>query len=181
MALGIVVLAACGPPPAPAGSVEAVAAAPFEAPPVFALIGVRDRLGLTSEQISALDSIGRWNAAANDSLLRPFRGRDARTVAAEVPLDTLALLLRRNNQEATGGVETLLTEQQRTRVCEIFPPRQRRTALAGQQRAQQRERAGGIQDARHFVWPWCLPTDAEDAPPQEDAPPPEEAPPPGGA
>ncbi len=172
-------LAACGsPPPAPPTAAEP-AVAPLDPPPVFALIGARERLQLTSEQISALDSIGRWNSSANEGVIRDSRVREMRP--GDPAVDSVARIVRQNNLQAGRGVETLLSDEQRRQVCEMFRPERGRDGRAAPRGAQDRPRAGaqgragrqGMMDDRSLsVWPWCtdpaLETPAEADPPARE-------------
>ncbi|MGI9181708.1 MAG: hypothetical protein ACR2H9_14545 [Longimicrobiaceae bacterium] len=176
LVVGVLMLAACGtPPPAPPMAAEP-AVAPLQSPPVFALIGARERLELTAEQISVLDSIGRWNSSANDAVVRDARVREMRP--GDPTMDSVARIIRQNNLQAGRGVETLLSDEQRREVCELFRPEGRRDGRAAPRGAQDRPRAGaqgragrqGMMDDRSLsVWPWC--TDpAIETPPGADPP-----------
>ncbi|HEV2735766.1 MAG TPA: hypothetical protein VGV85_13050, partial [Longimicrobiaceae bacterium] len=166
-ALGILALAACSssaPPPA--------ATAPQQpwvpTPPVYALIGERQDLNLTSAQVTTLDSIGVALAASNQPALTRIQamqpsGGFRRTSAADVER-TRPLIdsIRDNNRRAQERVQALLTEQQRADVCKMYAP----------DRAEQRRRESAQREARQLPrgrfeadtmiaslfsgpWSWC--------------------------
>lgn len=177
LVVGVLMLAACGaPPPVPPTAAEP-AVAPLQPPPVFALIGQRETLELTSEQISALDSIGRWNSSANETVTRDPRVRDMRP--GDPAVDSVTRVIRQNNLQAARGVETLLSDEQRRQVCEMFQPEGRRDGRAAPRGAQGRPRTGAqgragrpgmMEDRQLSVWPWCS-DPAATTPPGEDPPP----------
>lgn len=174
-------LAACGSPPPAPSTVAEPAVAPLEPPPVFALIGARERLQLTSEQISALDSIGRWNSSANEGVIRDSRVREMRP--GDPTIDSVARIVRENNLQAGLGVQTLLSDEQRRQVCELFRPERGRDGRAASRGAQSRPRTGAqgrgrsgtMQERPLSVWPWCSDPAAE-TPSEEDPPAPEQDP-----
>ena len=84
-------------------------------PPVYALIGDRERLELEANQIDALDSIGQWLSASNDSI-RTALPREASRNSDEISAAIEAL--NANNAQAMAGIEALLSEQQKEQVCE---------------------------------------------------------------
>jgi hypothetical protein len=141
---------------------------------VYALIGQREKLGLTSAQVTALDSIGVHIDRANAPLmsrLRELRGeyggrRNAPRPDSEELQPTLEQL-RRNNQQAVEGVRNVLTAQQRTTTCELAREsardamRDRRDEFAQRNRGRQpgRMRDGMAADSalawNRPVWTWC--------------------------
>lgn len=159
----VLALAACTqapPPPAPTA-----AGAPIAFPSIFALLGDRQRLELTSEQVTALDSINSWLTAANREFLETatpeMRGepeRDARgrelPPSRISPQDSEALGgMADNIIRAAEGVERLLTPDQRSRICgESAIPRQRPEAPPQPRRLG----AGGFSGAQPAQWPWCV-------------------------
>lgn len=176
---GILALAACGtspapPPSAPAGSAaRAAVAGPIQPPPVFALIGQREKLGLTSAQVTALDSIGVHIDRANAPLmsrLRELRGeyggrRNAPRPDSEELQPTLEQL-RRNNQQAMEGVRNVLTAPQRTTACEMAREADREAMRDRRGQSAQRDRQPrGMRGAmaadsaltwnRPPTWSWC--------------------------
>lgn len=138
LTIGLAALAACGAQPDPEGGPAPASAqgpqgveAPLtldvsggSTPSVYGLIGERQRLRLTSAQVTTLDSIAIVLAAANDSLRRsvreawdgdrprPGRERWDRTRPALVQI-------ARNNRAASVLVQNTLTEEQRGIACEI--------------------------------------------------------------
>src|SRR5690606_16120736 len=98
-------------------------------PSVFALIGNRAELELSSHQIEALDSIGEWLARTNspiDEQLRrmgvaPFSpGPAMRGGRMQIPeeAEPLREQIRQNNRQAMTGVGEQLTPEQKQRICE---------------------------------------------------------------
>ncbi|MET0398541.1 MAG: hypothetical protein ABW277_17235 [Longimicrobiaceae bacterium] len=145
-ALGILALAACyssaPPPQQPAAPQQ-----PWvPTPPVYALIGERQELNLTSVQVTALDSIGVALAASNNPALTQIQalqpsGGFRRTSAADVEkARPLIDSIRENNRRAQEAVRTLLTEQQRADVCKMYAP----------DRAEQRRRENAQRQAREM-------------------------------
>jgi hypothetical protein len=133
----------------------------IEPPPIYALLGQRERLELTSEQIAALDSIGIWIDTANSAARAtlgpalldggdPANGGPGRVI----PRDSASLAARSvvvaNNAAALNGVVAVLKEAQRARVCELFDPE--RVAV----RAPERRRRS-VAPASGNRWPWCAP------------------------
>ncbi len=143
-ALGILALAACSssaPPPAATTTPQQ----PWvPTPPVYALIGERQELNLTSAQVTTLDSIGVALAASNQPALTQIQemqpsGGFRRTSAADVErARPLIDSIRENNRRAQEGVRALLTEQQRADVCKMYAP----------DRAEQRRRESAQRQAR---------------------------------
>ena len=165
-ALGILALAACyssAAPPAAAGPQQ-----PWvPTPPVYALIGERQELNLTSAQVTTLDSIGVALAAQNSPALRQIQemqptGSFRRTSAADVErARPLIDSIRENNRRAQDAVRVLLTEQQRTDVCRIYAPdrAERRRRQAAQRDARQQPRGRFEADtvvAALFSGPWSF-------------------------
>lgn len=171
-ALGILALAACyssAPPPAQTGPQQ-----PWvPTPPVYALIGERQELNLTSAQVTALDSIGVALAAQNQPALTRIQqlqpsGGFRRTSAADVERTRpLVDSIRENNRRAQEAVRALLTEQQRAGACRLYAP----------DRAEQRRRESAMRQARQAPrgrfdadtviaamfrgpWTWCGSTPA---------------------
>jgi Spy/CpxP family protein refolding chaperone len=104
---------------------------PGRAPPTFGLIGQRERLGLSSQQVTSIDSIGEALRVKNEALLRHLRalqdslgGRDRISTRAERELLERGApqfaAMRTNNLEATRAVYDVLTPQQRTATCTML-------------------------------------------------------------
>jgi hypothetical protein len=180
-------LAGCGgpaaPPPASVAPEAGIDPAALVAPPVYSLLGFRDRLSLTSDQVARLDSIGGWLDVANRRTQAELRtasadrgqargGMFGRQAPQRSP-EELALLdsLATNNRAAVESVRETLTEEQRERVCELVRPATEEGMRGGGRRQQQ----GGGRDAQpgtmmmmggRYIWPWCAPaeTPATEAP-----------------
>ncbi|HEX8696456.1 MAG TPA: hypothetical protein VF746_28820 [Longimicrobium sp.] len=178
-ALALLVLAACAGrrDPAPAGEERpAVLSAGTAPPPVYALLGYRDRLALSSAQVNALDSIGAWLDTANRPLLaqlgelrdgdrsrrRPGGAGSARPGDRAWPI---LLRLAENNGAAATRVRAVLSAEQRERVCELFALLHERRAPRGGRSAPSLARqtgpgapggaAYGFREGRGPAWPWC--------------------------
>lgn len=167
-----------GPAPQAAGEGPGGFAGPMPAgvggggPNVFALIGARERLGLSGAQVTDLDSIGRAWSLVNDSVQRELRRRGERTAATVHPL---LLRMAENNDAANRAVEALLNEEQRRVACTLpaAQPDARRPANArppvnrpSDRRAGARRQAGdsvpGMRMRRG--WPWCGPSSPSNGP-----------------
>lgn len=143
------------------------------APSVYALIGDRERLELTGSQVSALDSIGRWLSAANDSLSAGGSGTSGeeygdqsrsggsrrmpasmqgggRTPAAREALSA-------NNASAMAGVEALLSEAQKQKVCSQAALDRSRAEDRQPERARAPTRSGSSPrpSMQRGAWSWC--------------------------
>lgn len=127
----IALCAACGPgTPEPDGPAPEQAGEAYllrDAPPIYALLGYRDQLQLTSEQVIALDTIARRMEEATAPLRQhlPRAGEQA-----AVPTEVVAQITA-NRRRAAEGVHEVLTPEQREQVCRLFsadrtagPPRQ---------------------------------------------------------
>lgn len=136
-------------------------------PNVFALLGARQQLSLTSPQVTALDSIGRLWSVRNDSLQRQLRAPRERT---EIPvvrpvLEQMAV----NNDAANRMVQDVLTPEQRRIACTLPVAQADRRPAYATAPAPGTTRAGGRnglgQRARRDTvpttlrmrrgWPWC--------------------------
>lgn len=135
-------------------------------PNVFALIGARQQLALTSAQVVELDSIGRMWSVRNDSLQRRIGGPGARTTDLGV-LRPLLERMAENNASANQAVESLLTADQRRIACTL-PNAQaddRRARMADVPGAGRPGMRGRMRPARgadtlprmgmRRGWPWC--------------------------
>jgi hypothetical protein len=146
----------------------------LEPPPVYSLLGFRDRLGLTSEQVVALDSIAMAVREANTPLIGEIERRaivNTRTpgVLQVNPAErNLVDEVRENNRAAIEGVSEVLTSEQQTMVCDLNQRERERGQFRGgaapQAMSEDAFRRGAVirQDTslvvRAFtVWPWCLP------------------------
>jgi hypothetical protein len=96
-------------------------------PSVYALIGARERLKLTSPQVTALDSIAdavrERNRPLTDSLRRFTRspnGGPIRTPGNDAQRRDFIVYLQQigdNNRQGLAAIQSLLTPEQRTGVC----------------------------------------------------------------
>jgi hypothetical protein len=192
----LLLLAACGPPapngPAPAGSGaeqagrDSLQREMFAAwrsaqmPSVYALIGARERLKLSSAQVTALDSIAEavreQNRPFADSLRRFTRspnGGPMRIPSNDAQRRDFTAILQKmgaNMRTAVAAVQALLDAEQRTAACALaLEERQGRGS-----RTDGRGRVGGMDGAGGFGggrgmrgmmrdslgsraggWPWC--------------------------
>ncbi len=149
----------------PVGEAFAVALTPemLAAPSVYAVLGFREQLGLSAEQVAAIDSIGVWLTRSNAPLLDTLNQRASRPARAGRPQSVgtwgMALLGRmgRNNGAAVSGVAALLTPEQRARACDLFAE-QRRARAAGTGRPALARVFGSSPDTLRDPsrrWIWC--------------------------
>lgn len=131
--LGLLVLAACGAQPQPQDSPGTQQGPEQEVsldvgsanvPPIRGLIGERQRLRLTGEQATRLDSIAVVLAAANDSLRRSVReawngDRPGRAGAMWEQTGPALMQIGRNNRAASLLVQNTLNEEQRGIACQM--------------------------------------------------------------
>ncbi|HEU4560989.1 MAG TPA: hypothetical protein VFS20_24265 [Longimicrobium sp.] len=113
-------------------------------PSVFALIGARERLKLTSPQVSALDSIAEIARTQNRVLTDSLRsltnsgsGGPIRQPRGEFQTRRFIPILHHmgdNNRRALGAVQAVLTPEQRTAVC----------TMVAEQREERGERRRGV-------------------------------------
>jgi hypothetical protein len=145
-----------------------------QAPSIYGLIGARERLGLTSLQVTTLDSIAESlrtrNARLTDSL-RAIRDvgpggpvpapRDSAERAGFVPV---LREIARNNQSSVASIQALLTEDQRRIACEIQrenPGARGGMGMGGRGSGGMRRGMPGMEmegDSAMRVgrgWPWC--------------------------
>jgi hypothetical protein len=165
-AAALPLLAACAPqrdfPAAgegPGGRMHPAAAA---APTVYAVLGQRDRLGLSSAQVAAIDSIGDWLQRANAPLLDSLRlNGDGRSSLPGDSADGVMERIRANQRAAVDGLAAALTAEQRARVCVLFAEqrgergrRERGSRPSLARRGSARDTLPGGPRAR---WGWCAP------------------------
>jgi hypothetical protein len=96
-------------------------------PSVYALIGARERLRLTSAQVTALDSIAEavreQNRPLTDSLRRFTRSPNGGPIrmptndAQRRDFITYLRMMSANNRRGIDAIQALLTPEQRTGVC----------------------------------------------------------------
>ena len=156
-------------------------------PSVFALIGARERLNLTSQQVSALDSIAEMARTQNRPLTDTLRsltnsgsGGPIRQPRGEFQARRFIPILHRmgdNNRRALEGVQAVLTPEQRAAVCTLAAEQReerggRRRDVLGGLGGSGRGRRGGMRGEDFPVygdsmagrgrrgaggWPWCAP------------------------
>lgn len=156
----LALLAGCGPGPAPAGSPEVITPLTLEPPPIYALLGYRQDLSLTSEQVTALDSIARATRERTSPLADSLQRAARRTRTGIIRLDesTAPVLerIREGHREAVEAVREVLTDEQEATTCRLFAQARRGTAPPGQPAARRPppdSLAGAAAAAR--VWSWC--------------------------
>jgi hypothetical protein len=177
LAAAALVLAACGTAdPTPRDAELMAAYRGTQAPSIYGLIGERQRLSLTSPQVTALDSIAEELRTTNHRLtdsLREITGsrsggpvrapRDSVQRAAFLPV---LRQIGQNNQAAVRAVEAALTPDQRRIVCGIARENlDERTLQAGRRGppgGMRRMPPGGMEPdslmpAGYRGWPWCAP------------------------
>jgi Spy/CpxP family protein refolding chaperone len=124
---------------------------PGRAPPTFGLIGQREKLGLTSAQVTSIDSVGEDLRVHNEALLRHLRalqdslgGRDRMTARTEQQLLDRGgpefAQLRANNLQATRAIFDVLTPEQRVTTCSMI---RAGTTGMGEGRSSSRQRGEG--------------------------------------
>ena len=176
----LALLAACSAQPAPdtgppANARMTVLPLALEPPPVYALIGYRDRLELTSQQVTQLDSIATSVQTANSALIDSLQAKAVTSNRAPGVLQVnpterpLLQEIRDNTRRAVDQVEEVLTSAQETEVCELYEPDR---PTVNRQRRPEPEDAfrRGVSSARNdssltvrgfSVWPWCNEDDGE--------------------
>jgi hypothetical protein len=123
LGFGCLLVAACGAPPPPAASAPGPALdLQLDPPPVHALIGHRERLQLSSEQIDELDTVGQEVHADNHPLLTQLNSMEPNggNPLFQREVLTLASRIHVNNVQAVERVRGILTEDQRERACGLF-------------------------------------------------------------
>jgi hypothetical protein len=164
------VIAGCGMGPQSENAPRAFPPTALEPPPVYALLGYREDIGLSSEQVTALDSVAEAVRRENAPLVREIRERnparaEQRGIIVVDSVSQPALdSLRENNREAVEAVGEILTAEQRTTACRLFGQSQRdRMARRGtaQQNARMRQNRAVQPDSAWTGgtggWSWCAP------------------------
>jgi hypothetical protein len=133
-----------------------------EPPPIYAIIGARADLMLTSEQVARLDSIAVAVQAVNRPLIEDLEevSPPARTGARRLTDAGEPILeqIRANTRQASEQVHGLLTEGQREEVCELF---NRRPGRAGPGAPPRQAPADSVATGRFGMgprWYWCAPS-----------------------
>jgi hypothetical protein len=144
----------------------------LEPPPVYALIGYRDRLELSSQQVTTLDSLATAAREANgilvDSLEEKAITNSRQPGVLQVNPSERPILerIRTNNRAVMDQVAALLTPEQESSVCELYEedlreanrrrPNQRASSDPWNNRARDQARQDSSLIVRGFsVWPWC--------------------------
>jgi hypothetical protein len=128
-------------------------------PPIYALLGFRRELDLTSDQIAALDDLAQNVQAENADLLKSLqaqsRERQRQPGFYNLLPQGIPLLeeVRENYREAGEAVLRVLEPEQRTTVCRLFGP-DRASRFAS--------RAGAAPEidplTNPVAWAWCATT-----------------------
>lgn len=163
---GLVLAAGCGGSGAPPRDGPAPVITPGMTngggPNVIALIGAREQVGLTGQQVVALDSIGRLWSDRQDSIRAEMRGESQREgVAAQ-----LLVRMAENNARANEAVEAVLTDEQRRAVCgiRVLDPDRRIVGSRAAPVDRRNTRDPRLRAGRSAVdtipgvrrgWPWC--------------------------
>lgn len=122
-------------------------------PSVYAVIGARERLKLTSQQVTALDSIAEAARELNRPLTDSLRsltnsgnGGPIRQPRGEFQSARFIPALRRiaeNNRGALAQIQAVLTPEQRTGVCTLAREQREQRYGEGGRRAGGRRGGGG--------------------------------------
>ena len=101
---------------------EAVTPGQSVAPPILALLGQREHLSLTPEQVVALDSIHQRWSAENDRLTHRgtavMSGLGGVSVERRLGVET-GSEAQANHSRAAKAVEEVLTPEQKRAVCDL--------------------------------------------------------------
>jgi hypothetical protein len=147
----------------------------LQPPPVYALLGFRDRLSLSSQQITSLDSIATSVHEENQPLIDELQQNAQQSrnrVGLLVSPDSRPTLqkIRQNNRDAARAVGELLNPQQQTTACDLFNEerddrrsrvrdamRERGMGETSQRQREMRRRLEGDSTLQMEVrvWPWC--------------------------
>lgn len=166
------VLAGCAGNPEPATPLQVITPLSLEPPPIYALLGHRQDLNLTSAQITQLDSIAESTREANAALVEGLRTRARerasrnRSGVLQVDEETAPLLerVRASHRRAAEAVRAVLSDEQQATTCRLFGEQRRLDAeqrgSATRDRRARRGRQGVPADtvggwSGRSVWPWC--------------------------
>jgi hypothetical protein len=157
--------APAGPPP------SLVTPMMLQPPPIYALLGYRERLELTSDQIVGLDSIATGLKDRNNELIDELEEKSSLTrnqTALVVGEEGKPVLeqIRDNNRGAAEAVGRLLNSDQQETTCELFrldrDDRRGRTRERRQIRGADQAAADSIwRSLESRTWPWCAAQQAE--------------------
>jgi hypothetical protein len=175
LSLTVPFLAGCGGQAAqgtqPANIVTPLTLSP---PPIYALLGFRRELDLTSHQVAALDSIAQTVEDENRPLVRDLqaqsrdRARQAGVFEINPVTEPILEEIRANQRRAGEGVAALLNEEQQQTVCRLFDRSSQRPGGRPQQAAPARQTAGPAA-TRPVGWHWCAPNAERAEPASADA------------
>ncbi len=151
--------AACAPSAPQPGPAPRRAQLEADVPPILALLSDRERLGLASAQVMALDSIAREWDVTNVKLNRRLgvaRGKRPVTLALHPEASPTRAAIAANNRRAAEAVEQVLTPSQREAACAMPRAIGARAARNGGPKA---SFAGRGPDPRRATvrpaWHWC--------------------------
>jgi hypothetical protein len=142
----------------------------LEPPPVYALLGYRADLDLTSEQVAALDSIAESAREESAPLLRELEertgGGQRRAMTRIDPEDEpLVAEIRESQLRVSESVANVLTEEQRGIVCRLYERTRPTMGERGRPSPPSDSadsasvRAGGAL----AIWHWCRPAVEEES------------------
>ncbi|HET7273983.1 MAG TPA: hypothetical protein VFI91_02320 [Longimicrobiaceae bacterium] len=153
--MALAISAGCSAPSAAPPDVEPVGTVlQVRPPPVYALLGERQELRLTSEQVAALDSIGSWLNAANAPLFLELNGEPGDpSVVDRATMVSLVEQIHENNTAAGEAVRDLLDDTQEGKVCEMFAIDPDDAEEFRERRRRSARTDSIIQSLT--VWPWC--------------------------
>ena len=140
----------------------------LQPPPIYSILGFRDKIQLTSAQITSLDSLATWVHDQNLPLIQDLREKATPTrnqVGLIIP-DSLRSKLdavRANNRTAAAGVGKVLTPTQQQSACQIFEEQAQDRNDRGRGNGSPRPRTSRLgseadsilASARRSVWPFC--------------------------
>jgi hypothetical protein len=148
-----------------------VAPLALEPPPVYALIGYRDKLKLTSQQVTTLDSIATGVRAENGVLIDSLQAKGITNNRAPGLLQVnpserpLLEQIRANNKGVLDRVAAVLTPEQETEVCTLYEvdqrdsqnnrPRRSSPAMDPYGRSLPQRPDSSLVVRGFSVWPWC--------------------------
>jgi hypothetical protein len=133
-----------------------------DVPPVRALLGERDKLSLSSEQVVALDSISREMDVKDRAVGRRLGiikgGLVPRLGFGKQQPDRALALVAGSHGAAMQAVQQLLRPDQRQRLCELQREREGKTALREDKRSlagHTLASSGTRRGEGRRTWPWC--------------------------
>lgn len=165
LVIAMFALAACSSNSEPAGPPPSlVTPLMLQPPPIYSLLGYRDRLELDTDQIVRLDSIATGLRDTNRVLINELEEKSSLTrnqTGRLVGEDGKEVLesIRENNRGAAEAVGRLMTTAQQETTCELFRLDQddrNRGRRSNQIRGADPAAADSIWRALEArVWPWC--------------------------